>query len=41
MADVIELRSESLTARIAARGAELKSLRTAGGTELIFPADPK
>jgi galactose mutarotase-like enzyme len=38
--NVIELRSEHLTARIAPQGAELKSLRTAGGTELIWQADP-
>lgn len=36
----VELRSDDLVARIAARGAELKSLRTRGGTELIWQADP-
>lgn len=40
MTNIIELRSEHLTARIAARGAELKSLRAVGGPELIFQADP-
>src|SRR5262245_52571816 len=40
MTNTIELRSEQLTARVAARGAELKSLRAAGGPELIFQADP-
>jgi galactose mutarotase-like enzyme len=40
MTDTIELRSQHLTARVAARGAELKSLRAVGGPELIFQADP-
>jgi galactose mutarotase-like enzyme len=40
MTQTIELRSQHLTARVAGRGAELKSLRAAGGPELIFQADP-
>ena len=40
MTEAVELRSGSLTARVVARGAELKSLRAEGGPELIFQADP-
>ena len=38
--DAISLQSAGLSVRVALRGAEIKSLRTASGTELIWHGDP-
>ncbi len=37
--DAISLQSADLSVRVALRGAEIKSLRTASGTELIWHGD--
>ncbi len=37
--DAISLQSANVSVRVALRGAEIKSLRTASGTELIWHGD--